>query len=166
LHVERGFARAQSTVTVFACWSPRQVRCDADPYATLDCVVDVASSFGTSLAISDSVADASLGVRQGQVAIAIAGASAFWQGWSKQDIRAYLHPRLGRSVADLKRVKVIDGPVEPEDTQRHVSFVPEPDDILLVYAGAPEGAGYRCAVMLSELPKVASTAVTKAIVVP
>ncbi len=36
LHVERGFARAQSTVTGFACWSPRQLRCAADPQATLD----------------------------------------------------------------------------------------------------------------------------------
>jgi len=41
--------------------------------------------------------------------------------------------------------------------------VPEPDDILIVYAGSPEGTGYRCAVILSELPKVASAAVTKAI---
>jgi hypothetical protein len=43
LHVERGFDREQSTVTVFACWSPRQLRCDADPRATLDCAADVAS---------------------------------------------------------------------------------------------------------------------------
>lgn len=38
-----------------------------------------------------------------------------------------------------------------------------PEDILIVYAGAPEGAGYRCAVIPSELPTVASTAVTTAI---
>ena len=49
------------------------------------------------------------------------------------------------------------------DTQRRILFVPEPDDILIVYAGSPEGTGYRCAVILSELPKVASAAVTKAI---
>jgi len=166
LHVERGFDRQQSTVTVFACWSPRQLRCDADPYTTLDCVADVASTFGTSLCTSDSVADTSLGVRQGQIAVTVAGASEFWRDWSKQDIRAYLHPRIGRSVADLKRVKVLDGPVQPGDEQRQVRFVPEPEDILILYAGGPEGTGYRCAVILSELPKVASTAVTKAIAIP
>lgn len=94
LHVERGFDRAQSTVTVFACWSPRQLRCDADPLATLDCAADVASTFGTSLCTADSVADTSLGVRQGQMALTVAGASTFWRDWSKQDVREYLHWQL------------------------------------------------------------------------
>lgn len=163
LHVERGFAPEQSAVTVFACWSPRQVRCDADPEATLACVADVASSFGTSLCISDSVGDTSQIVRQGQIALTIAGASDFWQGWSKADIKAYLHPRIQRSLADLKRVKVVKEALQPGDAQRSVSLVPTPDDILIVYAGDPAGAAYRCAVIPSELPKVASTAVTRAI---
>lgn len=166
LHVERGFPAQQSTVTVFACWSPRQVRCDADPEATLECVADVASSLGTSLCIADSVGDTSQFVRQGQIALTIAGASDFWQGWSKADIRAYLHPRICRSVADLKRVKVLREPVVAGDAQRLVSLVPTPEDILVVYAGDPAGAAYRCAVIPSELPKVASTAVTKPIQEP
>jgi hypothetical protein len=69
-------------------------------------------------------------------------------------------------VADLKRVKVLDGEIAPGDETRRVLFVPEPDDILIIYAGGPEGTGYRCAVILSELPKIASAAVTKAITVP
>ena len=142
------------------------MRCDAGPQATLDCVADVASTFGTSLCTSDSVADTALGVRQGQIALTIAGASTFWRDWSKQDIQEYLHPRIGRSVADLKRVKVLDGEVTPGDQTRRVLFVPAPDDILIIYAGGPEGTGYRCAVILSELPKVASAAVTKAIAMP
>jgi hypothetical protein len=165
LHVERGFDREQSTVTVFACWSPRQLRCDADPRATLDCAADVASTFGTSLCTADSVGDTSQLVRQGQMVLTVAGASTFWRDWSKQDVRAYLHPRIGRSVADLKRVKVLSGAIAPDDAQHRVLFVPEPDDILIVSAGGPEGTGYRCAVILSELPKVASAAVTKAITI-
>ena len=166
LHVERGFDRAQSTVTVFACWSPRQLRCDADPRATLDCAADVASTFGTSLCTADSVGDTSQLVRQGQMVLTVAGASTFWRDWRKQDVRAYLHPRIGRSVADLKRVKILGGAITPDDAQHRVLFVPEPDDILIVSAGGPEGTGYRCAVILSELPKVASAAVTKAITIP
>jgi hypothetical protein len=166
LHVERGFAPEQSAVTVFATWGPRQVRASDDPETVLTCAADVASTFGTSLCTADSVADTSAGVRQGQVAITIAGASEFWHGWTKRDVREYLHPRIGRTVADLKRVRVLDGPIEPGDHEQFVEFVPAPDDILVVYAGAPDASGYRCAVILSELPKVASTAVTKAIRVP
>ena len=166
LHVERGFTREQSTVTVFACWGPRQVRCDAGPEPTLDCVADVASSFGTSMCTADSVGDTTSAVRQGQIVVTIAGPHEFWQGWSKQAIRTYLYPRIQRSVADLKRVKVLEGNPEPGDETRPVLFIPEPEDILLVYAGAPDGANYRCAVMPSELPKIASQAMTKAIRIP
>ena len=69
-------------------------------------------------------------------------------------------------MADLKRVRMIQGEIEPGDHERYVQFVPEPDDILVVYAGSPDASGYRCAVILSELPKVASSAVTKSIRVP
>ena len=166
LHVERGFDREESTVTVFASWGPRQVRSALDPTLVLDCAADVASTHGTSLSTSDSVGDTSVPVRQGQVAITIAGASEFWTGWSKLDVRAYLYRKIRRSVADLKRVNVISGPTEPEDEERFVLLVPSEDDILVVYAGSPEATGYRCAVILSELPKVASEAVTKAIGMP
>jgi hypothetical protein len=166
LHVERGFAREQSAVTVFACWGPRQLRAVEVPEAVLDTAADVASSFGSSLCTSDSIGDTTLQVRQGQVAITIAGASEFWDGWSKQDVRKYLYTRIGRSVAELKRVQVIDGEIQPGDETEFVHLVPEPDDILIVYAGSPEGAGYRCSVILSELPKVASAAVTREIRLP
>jgi hypothetical protein len=163
LHVERGFAPEQSAVTVFACWSPRQVRCDKGPELTLDYVADVASTLGTSLCTADSVGDPTLVVRQGQVVITIAGASEFWHGWSKADVRAYLYPRIRRSLADLKKAQLVHAAIESGDTERYVHLVPEPEDILIVYAGAPDVSGYRCAVLLSELPKVASTAVTKPI---
>ncbi|MGQ4808867.1 hypothetical protein NKDENANG_02260 [Candidatus Entotheonellaceae bacterium PAL068K] len=166
LHVERGFAREQSTVTVFAAWGPRQVRAGNDPTLVLDCAADVASTFGSSLSTSDSVGDTTVPVRQGQIAITIAGASDFWQDWTKRDVRAYLHRHIRRSVAALKQVKVIDGPVSPDDQEDYVRFVPTPDDVLVVYAGSPDATGYRCAVILSELPKVASEAVTKAIHIP
>lgn len=69
-------------------------------------------------------------------------------------------------MADVKRVRVLEGDVGPGDYESYVSLVPEPDDILVVYAGSPEAVGYRCSVILSELPKVASEAVTRPIRVP
>lgn len=166
LHVERGFSRDQSTVTVFAAWGPRQLRAADQAETVLDIAADVASSLGTSLATADSVADMSAGVRQGQIVVTIAGSSKLWEKWTKRDVREYLHPRIGRSVADLKRVKAMEGEPEPGDESTFVRFVPEPDDILVVNAGSPEAAGYRASVILSELPKVASAAVTRAIRLP
>ncbi len=164
LHVEQGLSPEQSAVTVFASWEPRQVRSASHSQeVVLDTVADVASVLGSSLASSDSVGDETLPVRQGQVMITIAGSADFWGEWSKRDVREYLHPRIGRSIADLKIVRVLEGDVEPDDYQTFASFVPEPDDILVVRAGSPEAAGYRCAVILSELPKVASAAVTRAV---
>ena len=153
-------------MTVFAAWEPRQVRAAAVRQAVLDSVVDVASVLGTSLANDDSVGDHTIPVRQGQIVLTIGGASEFWDGWSKDDVRAYLHPRIRRSLADLKRVQAIKGEMQEGDEDRYVNLIPEPDDILLLYAGSPEASGYRCAVIHSELPKVASAAVTREVRVP
>lgn len=67
------------------------------------------------------------------------------------------------SVDDLKRVKVMEGAILPGDDDQRVNFVPEPDDVLVIIAGSPEASGYRSSVILSELPKVASSAVTRAV---
>ena len=162
LHVERGFTRDESAVTVFACEGPRQVRMAAKPEIILTGVADAASSLGTSMANDGSVGDTSAMVRQGQIALVVAGTSAVWKGWSKEDLRRYLFSKVRRSVADLKRVEVIPGEVEPEDDQRFVPLVPSPDDILVVFAGGPEGSV--CALIPSWGPKVASTAVTKVVI--
>ena len=164
LHVERGFYRDESTVTVFACEGPRQVRMATKPEIILSGVADAASSLGTSMANTGSVGDTSSIVRQGQIALVVAGTSDVWEGWSKEDVRQYLTARVRRSVADLKRVEVIEGDVEPGDDERFISLVPSPDDILVVFAGGPEGPN--CALIPSWGPKVSSTAVTKAIKLP
>lgn len=161
LHVERGFSRDESAVTVFACEGPRQVRMDARPEIVLTGVADVASSLGTSMANSGSVGDTSVGVRQGQIALVVAGTKDVWEGWSKAQARQFLHDRIRRSVADLKRVNVIEGELEPGDEERYVPLIPAPEDILLVFAGGPEGPV--SALIPSWGPKVGSTAVTKAV---
>ena len=164
LHVDRGFSRDESTVTVFACEGPRQVRMASRPEAILAGVADVASSLGTSMANAGSVGDTSTVVRQGQIAVVVAGTSDVWDGWSKEDVRQHLFQKVRRSVADLKRAEVIQGGVEPGDEARFIPLVPSPDDILVVFAGGPEGPV--CALIPSWGPKVSSTAVTKAIRLP
>ncbi len=164
LHVERGLPRDQSAVTVFACEGPRQMRMAAKPETILTGAADVASSLGTSMANTGSVGDTSDVVRQGQIALVVAGTSDVWDGWSKEDVRQYLSARVRRSVKDLKGVGVIEGEVEPGDEERFIPLVPSPDDILVVFGGGPENPV--CAVIPSWGPKVSSTAVTKVVKLP
>jgi hypothetical protein len=164
LHVERGFSPEQSAVTVFAAEGPRQVRAIGKPEAILYCIADVASSLGTSLSTAGSVGDRSVGVRQGQIGVTIAGSCDLWRDWSKQDVRNYLHSRIRRSVADLKKAQVFSGPIEPGDEEQYVSLIPEPEDILLVFAGGEEAN--MSSVIPSWGPKVSSTAVTKEVKLP
>ena len=161
LHVERGFSRSDSAVTVFACEAPRYVRMALKPEIILAGVADGASCLGTSMANTGSVGDTSAILRQGQIALVVAGTSDVWDGWSKKDLRQFLLPRLRRTVADLKRVEVIRGDVEPEDEERFVQLVASPDDVFVVFAGGPEMT--ICALIPSWGPKVSSTAVTRVI---
>ena len=53
------------------------------------------------------------------------------------------------------------GDVEPGDSDTMISLIPEPDDILLIFAGGEESN--MSSVIPSWGPKVGSTAVTKVI---
>ncbi len=164
LHVERGFAPEQSAVTVFAAEGPRQVRSVGRPEAILYAIADVASSLGTSLSTSGSVGDSAAGIRQGETVVTIAGNSGLWRDWSKDEVRSYLHSRIRRSVADLKRAQVFPGEVETGDEERLVHLAAAPEDILLVFAGGEESN--MSSVIPSWGPKVGSTAVTRAVRMP
>lgn len=161
LHVERGFERAQSVVTVFACESPRQVRASGGPDTILNTVADVASALGTSLSTVGSTDDKSAVVRQGELALVISGESYVWNGWSKQDIRATLQPQVRRTLADIKRAGEVSGEIMDEDESHWLSLIAAPEDILVVFAGGEERT--MCAVIPSWGPKVSSTSVTKAV---
>ena len=159
LHVERGFSPEQNAVTVFAAEGPRQVRSVGHPEAILYSIADAASSLGTSLSTSGSVGDPAQGIRQGEIVVTIAGSSNLWQGWSKDDIRDYLYSRIRRSVADLKSAQVFAGDLEPGDETRFMTLIPEPKDIMVVFAGGEESN--MSSVIPSWGPKVSSAAVTR-----
>ena len=161
LHVERGFAAEQSVVTVFAAEGPRQVRAAGNPEAILHSIADVASSLGTNMSTSGSVADQAAGVRQGEIGITIAGNANLWRDWSKDRVREHLHPKIRRSVADLKRAQVFAGVVESEDEGRFVPLIPDTKDILLIFAGGVETNA--SSVIPSWGPKISSTSVSRAL---
>lgn len=161
LHVERGFGPEQSAVTVFAAEGPRQVRAVGRPEAILYAIADVAASLGTSLSTAGSVGAPEQGIRQGEIVVTIAGSSGLWRDWSKAEVRDYLHARIRRSVADLKRAQVLAGSVEPVDEERFSSLIAAAEDILVVFAGGEESN--MSSVIPSWGPKVASAAVTREI---
>ena len=161
LHAERGLSAEQSAVTVFAGEAPRQVRAIGDPEAILFSIADTAATLGTSLSTSGSTGDRSVGIRQGEIVVTIAGDSHLWRDWSKSQVRYYLHSRLHRSLADLKRARVLAGPVESGDEDQRVNLVGGPEDILVVFAGGEEAN--MSSVIPSWGPKVSSTAVTRPI---
>lgn len=161
LHTERGFRPEQSAVTVFAAEGPRQVRSVGRPEAILYAIADVASSLGTSLSTAGSVGDPEQGIRQGEIVVTIAGSSGLWRDWSKDEVRNYLHARIRRSIADLKRAQVLAGVVEPGDEERFMPLIGAAEDILVVFAGGEESN--MSSVIPSWGPKVASAAVTREI---
>ena len=64
-------------------------------------------------------------------------------------------------MADLKAAMVLSGDPEPGDSETMIPLIPEPDDILLIFAGGEESN--MSSVIPSWGPKVGSTAVTKLI---
>ena len=151
-------------MTVFACEGPRQVRIMGEPERVIDTVANVASSQGTSMYTIGSTGDTSAIVRQGELAIIVSGQSSVWDGWSKDDFRNALHPKLIGNIAALKRAGELRGEIRPEDEDTIVNLVAEPEDILVIFAGGEERT--MCAVIPSWGPKVSSTSVTKAVRIP
>ena len=161
LHVERGFQADQSTVTVFAGESPRQVRSVGRPVPILTAIADAASSLGTNMSTSGSVGETGTGVRQGEIVVTIAGNSGLWADWTKGQVRDFIFQRAHRSVSELKQAQVLAGDPEPGDESTAVPLIPDPSDILLLFAGGEESN--MSSVIPSWGPKVGSTAVTRVI---
>lgn len=161
LHAERGLPPEQSAVTVFAGESPRQVRAVGHPEAILYAISDVAATLGTSMSTSGSVGETGARVRQGQIVVTIAGNSGLWRDWTKAQVRDFIFQRAQRTTADLKRALVIAGEPEPGDESEMVQLIPDPSDILLIFAGGEESN--MSSVIPSWGPKVGSTAVTRVI---
>jgi hypothetical protein len=116
------------------------------------------------MSTSGSVGSPDQGVRQGQIVVTIAGNSQLWKDWTKEQVRSHLRPLIRRTVADLKRADVFSAPPELDDAKTYVYLIPEPEDILVVFAGGEEAN--MSSVIPSWGPKVASLAVTREIKLP
>jgi hypothetical protein len=132
LHVERGFAATQSTVTVLAAEAPHQF------YNQLS---NTAQGVLTTLADDMRISGNVMG--QPQYAVVLAGEhmrTIAGDGWQKADIRKFLFEHTHNSLAHLKRTQRMAGAIQPGDETRMRPLVESPDDILVVAAGGRAGA--------------------------
>ena len=147
LHVELGFQREQSVVTVFASRGHQQISVHAEDNA--EAIVNTISRYwlGTGRAASP---DYDIGI-----VITIPPelmAHIDRDGWSKADLRQALFERTTRSQAWVKEqgwasgmweprmgLRVMGEAVEPGDENRMVAIASRPDLIYIVCAGGPAG---------------------------
>jgi hypothetical protein len=131
-HVERGYRPEQNTVTVFAALAPHQW------YNHL-------SNTGEGLLVTLCAhLRLSAGVgSQPQYYLVFAGehlAVLAKEGWSKEKIRHYCYAHTQTSHAEMKRIQVMPGRIEPGDESLMRPLVASPEDFLIVAAGGKAGA--------------------------
>jgi len=156
VHVERGFRRDQSTVTVFAALAPHQFSNQLSN--TADGVLSTACAH---MRIS-------AGVGKGvQYFLVIAGEHMRViadDGYSKEDIRRFCFEHTMTSQAELKRIHVMPGAIDGEDEARMVPLIPTPEDLVVVAAGGR--AGVQSAYIPGWGTRKASESVTREIRLP
>ena len=138
LHVQRGFDKAASTVTVFACEGPNQVNNHSALQAEniLFTLADRMSGLGTF----------NMG---GQTEMAVVLCPEHYrtlneQGWDKKRVQEFLYEHAARSLSDLKKGGYIEKDVEPGDDQIKVRAVQSPEDLILIVGGGTAGRFSAC----------------------
>ena len=132
VHVERGFQRDQSAVSVMAAEAPHQF------YNQLSNTAEgVLTTLCDDMRISGNV------MGQPQYVLVLAGEhmrTIARDGWSKADVRRFVFEHTRNSHAHLKQTHRMAGAVLPGDETRLRPLVESPDDILVVAAGGRAGA--------------------------
>lgn len=155
LHVQRGFNKNDSTVTVFACEGPNQFQNHSALNAEniLRTLADRMSSLGTFNMGSET-----------EMAVTICPEhykDLSEQGWTKETIQQFLFEHAKRSIADMKMGGLIEAPIQEGDNQKFKHAVSAPDQILLTVAGGEAGRFSAC--MPGWFSSKQSQAITKSI---
>ena len=137
-HVELGYPRESSVVTVFSTSGHMQVSVHAEN--TGDQIVDTIAQYvvGTGKLTDTGFCVVVLVPENVEYLVR--------DGWSKADIRQALFERTTRSMAWVKRegwsvggFGARGGSVEPGDEEKTLAIAATPDDIHVVIAGGPAG---------------------------
>jgi len=137
LHVERGFAATESTVTVHMVRSDLYVehRSTQVPEEILSTIADSMSYGGMITQVTDArMLHGALVVMGPEHAQLIAR-----RGWSKQDCKQFLFEQFGKRKHDLRRMGKLHPDFEAEAEDAFIRVTSSPDWIILVVAGANNG---------------------------
>lgn len=131
LHVDRGFKREQSVVTIMAALGVHQFsnNLSSTPEGVL-----------TTLCAQMRVSAGTM--RQPQYALVFAGehmAIIANAGWSRDDVKRFCFENSQISVAELKRIKIKDGEIVAADETTMMPLVQSPEDFLVIMAGGRAG---------------------------
>ncbi len=137
LHVERGFRRDESVVTVVAAEAPNQVsnHVSTTPEGILATMADRMRALGS----------ANMGGRQEMTVVLCPehAATIAAAGWTKRQVREQLWRTATRTRAELKAGGVVPAGAPGDDAEVfHVT--PAPDDLLVVVAGGDAGRFSAC----------------------
>jgi hypothetical protein len=134
LHVERGFARSTSTVTVQMVRSDLYVehRSTQVPEEILLTIADSMSYAGMITQITEErILHGAVVVMGPEHAQIIAK-----QGWSKQDVKRFLWENFGKTKAELRRFGKVANELQRYSNDEFIRTAASPDSILLVVSGA------------------------------
>jgi hypothetical protein len=153
LHVDRGFRRDQNAVTIMAALGVHQFSNQLS--STPEGILETACA---QMRVSAGTA------RQPQYALVFAGehmAVMAKAGWTRDDVRNFCFEHSKISIAELKRIHLKGGDIEPADQTTLQPIVQIPEDFLVVSAGGK--AGVQSAYIPGWGGKAGSQSVTKEI---
>lgn len=130
-HTTRGFRADQNAVTIFAAFAPHQFSngLSATPEGVL------------TTACAQMRVSAATG-RRPQYALVLAGEHMVViknAGWSREDVQRFVYDNSKSSIADLKRMHIKSGPIEPGDETTTLELIESPQDLLVIMAGGRAG---------------------------
>lgn len=134
LHVELGFPREASVVTVVHAEGPHHVRNQIG-----ESPEQLLATFADTMKTCNFTGGAWVVVVNPEHRAVIDRA-----GWNKRDIRQFLYEQTRRTVAEMKRANRIPGSVVPADEAKLMDIVDAPESIFVIAAG---GAGEFSAVI-------------------
>lgn len=131
-HVEKGFASNTSTVTVLAALGPHQVSNSTSNSAegVLTSIASTIVAMGDYVSWSNHGSQCCVVVIGGEHRSVIAK-----EGWTKKQVKSFLHQKAQRSMAELKRWGMMPGIVERGDDEKLVAAVNTADEIMVLAAG-------------------------------
>lgn len=138
LHVQRGYQKLDSTVTVFACEGPNQIQNHSALKGEniLKTLAERMSPLGSFNIASET-----------EMAVTLCPEHYHHlqsEGWAKEDVQEFLYKHAVKTVKEMKLGGILEDPITSNDENIVKHAIPSPDHILLTVAGGEAGRFSAC----------------------